>query len=347
MTSSPTRPSTIYDVAKLAAVCTMTVSRTLNGHPSVSPKTREAVLRAAKLLNYQRNENARSIRPGHRTGLIGVAITNIGNPYYAEFAMGIEAVAASHGRRVFLATTGGDVSQEAQIVSDFLGRQVEGLIVVPSGGSPEHLQSARLRNVPLVLASRAVEHLQADSVLIDDSGGAYQGARYLLDKGHRRIGYLGISDSSSTGSGRLQGFMRAFADLGLTPDRDLIRMGLGNSDIAAREVEDLLQGSRPTAIFCSNNRITIGALRALSAISAKNVNPDALPEIVSFDDFELSELVPFSVTTINHDARALGHQSAELLFNRIANPNGELPAQTICLPTWLETGKGFRRVRGE
>jgi len=339
MTTSPSRPPTISDVAKLAGVSNMTVSRTLNGHPSVSSTTHDTVMRAVELLGYRRNENARSIRPGHRTGLIGVGITNIGNPYYAEFALGVEDVANEHGRRVILATTGGDNEREKQIVSDFLGRQVEGLILVPAGTEADHLQARKLRQVPLVFASRMVEGVTADSVLVDDSGGAYQGTRHLLDKGHQSIGYLGTSETSFTGGRRLHGFLRALADRGLSPDTSLIRLGVQSVDQATAETTDLLAVAQPTALFCSNNRNTLGALKAIAASQAKAHPRATIPEIVSFDDFELSDLIPYPITIINHDARALGRQSAELLFERITSPEAALPARTINMPTWLEAGK--------
>lgn len=341
MTSPSSRPSTISDVAKLAGVSNMTVSRTLNGHPSVSPATHDAVKRAVDLLGYRRNENARSIRPGHRTGLIGVGITNIGNPYYAEFALGVEHVASQHGRRVILATTGGDIFRETQIVSDFLGRHVEGLILVPTGTQTDHLQAAKLRQVPLVFASRKVEGITADSVLVDDSGGAYQGTRYLLDQGHTTIGYLGTSDTSFTGGRRLQGFLRALADRGAAPHPSLIRVGIQNVEHATEAARDLLATSNPTALFCSNNRNTLGALKAIAAAQALPGQKTRVPEVVSFDDFELSDLIPYPTTIINHDAGALGQQSAELLFERINSPDGSLPTRTISMPTWLETRKSW------
>jgi LacI family transcriptional regulator len=200
----------------------MTVSRTLAGGKNVRPEVQARVLEAVQQLDYHRNENARSLR-GHASGLIGVAITNLSNPYYGNFALGVEEIAAMHGRRIMLGNTGEDLSRERQLVSDFVGRQVEGLILVPSGGDASHLSREQLRDIPLVLASRSADGLDADTVLLDDIGGAYRGTKVLLDRGHRRIGYLGNAASVFTGKRRFEGFERALVEFGLAPDVELIK----------------------------------------------------------------------------------------------------------------------------
>ena len=197
----------------------MTVSRTLAGGLHVKPELQERVLRAVEELGYRRNENARSLRPGQASGLIGVAIANLSNPYYANFALGVEEVAADHGRRIILGNTGEDAGRERQLVSDLLGRKVEGLVLVPSGGGAAHLSRSRLGGVPPVLASRAVEGIDVDTVLLDDVAGAEAGTRLLLDAGHTRIGFLGNAASGFTSARRFRGFEAAFVAFGLAPDR--------------------------------------------------------------------------------------------------------------------------------
>ena len=120
-------------------------------------------LDAVAELGYHRNENARSIRPGHSSGLIGVAITNIANPYYSTFALGVEEEAALTGRRILLGNTSEDATREAELVGDFLGRRVDGLIVVPAGPSSAHLAHSQNQGVPVVLASRRIDGLAVDT----------------------------------------------------------------------------------------------------------------------------------------------------------------------------------------
>ncbi|MCD2443229.1 LacI family transcriptional regulator [Agromyces sp. SYSU K20354] len=315
----PRKQPTIKEVAQHAGVSPMTVSRTLAGGANVRPDLQEKVLSAVRELGYHRNENARSLRPGQASGLIGVAITNLGNPYYGNFALGVEEVAAETGRRIVLGNTGGDPARERQLVADFLGRQVEGLVLVPSGGSSDHLRPERLGDVPLVLASRRIYGLDVDVVLLDDVGGAYRGTLALLDAGHTRIGYLGNVSSEFTGARRYEGYLRALAERGIEPDSDLIlrEHAIGSAGEATGRLLDL--EDPPTAIFSANNRNSIGALREIGRRLRSGARPDEMPALVSFDDFELAELMPVPVTVVDHDPRQLGREAAKLLLSRLGN----------------------------
>jgi LacI family transcriptional regulator len=286
-------------------------------------------------LGYYRNENARSLRPGQPSGLIGVAITNLANPYYGNFALGVEEVAAEHGRRIILGNTGEDAGRERQLVSDFIGRQVDGLILVPTSGDAEHLQQERLGDVPLVLASRQVPGLEADTVLLDDVGGAYRGTIALLDAGHTRIGFLGNRTSVFTGERRYRGYERAMNDRGAPIDPQIVARDQQDVDAASRAARALLDHREPpTAIFSANNRNTIGALREIGRRIREGL-PGPRPAIVSFDDFELSELMPVPVTVIDHDARLLGREAATLLFARL-DGTAKDTATTVELPVTIE-----------
>jgi LacI family transcriptional regulator len=307
---------TVRDVAARAGVSPMTVSRTLAGGKNVRPELQQRVWAAARDLGYHRNENARSLRPGQPSGLIGIAITNLGNPYYGEFAIGVEEVAAQHGRRILLGNSDEDQARERQLVADFVGRQVEGLIVVPAAGAKaSHLSRAELEGRPLVLASRLVDDVWADVVVLDDVNGAYQGAKHLIAAGHRRIGYLGNVASVSTGQRRFDGFCRAMAEAGLAVEPGYVARQQQTAASASAAMEQLLRLPQPpTAVFAANNRNTIGALTAI----ARHLDGGAGwgPSVVSFDTFDLAELSPVPLTLIAHDARALGRKAAELLFDR-------------------------------
>ena len=334
----PAKQPTVREVALRAGVSPMTVSRTLAGGKNVRPDVQDRVLEAVRALGYHRNENARSLRPGHTSGLVGVAITNLGNPYYGNFALGVEEVAAQYGRRILLGNTGEDLARERQLVTDFIGRQVEGLIVVPTGDDAEHLQQESLRDAPLVLASRTVEGVPADSVVLDDAGGARRGTAALVEAGHRRIAYLGNVSSVFTGQRRFEGYSQALDAAGIPVDPALVRRGQQDVETASAAMRELLAvDDPPTAVFSANNRNTIGAIRALSGRMAAGTR-DALPAIVSFNDFELAELMPMPVTVVMHDPRELGRQAARLLFDRLLeHPDG--PPRSIEMPTPLRVAR--------
>ncbi|MBN9193073.1 LacI family DNA-binding transcriptional regulator [Microbacterium sp.] len=335
--SETTRRPTVKEVAERAGVSPMTVSRTLAGGVNVRPDLQDRVLAAVAELGYHRNENARSIRPGQSSGLIGVAITNIANPYYSTFALGVEEEADRTGRRILLGNTSEDAVREAQLVNDFLGRRVEGLIVVPTGASWTHLAHAVQSGVPVALASRRIPGLAVDSVVLDDEHGAHEGTAALLDAGHRRIAYLGNMRSIFTGERRYRGFSRAHEDRGLSVDAALVPAGQQEVGEAATAMRALLElADPPTAVFCANNRNAIGAVTEIGRqIAELGRSPADLPELVSFDDFELSGMMPVPVSVIDHDARALGRQAARLLLDRLDGRAGPVAPREVELPVVL------------
>lgn len=331
---------TVKEVALRAGVSPMTVSRTLSGGLNVKPDVQQRVLEAVAELGYHRNENARSIRPGHSSGLIGVAITNIANPYYSTFALGVEEEAALTGRRILLGNTSEDAAREASLVGDFLGRRVDGLIVVPAGSTSAHLAHSQSQGVPVVLASRRIEGLAVDSVVLADDDGAFRGTSALIDRGHIRIGYLGNTLSIFTGARRHAGYVRALEERGLTVDPLLISANQQTVDQAREATRALLRAKNsPTAIFCANNRNAIGALKEISHQLGTGLrSADEFPELMSFDDFELAELSPVPISVIDHDPRELGRTAARLLLDRLDGGHQDAPAREIELPVSLRLG---------
>lgn len=332
---SPRRP-TVKEVAQHAGVSPMTVSRTLGGGTNVRPDVQARVWAAVEQLGYHRNENARSIRPGQSSGLIGVAITNIANPYYSTFALGVEEQAAGTGRRILLGNTSEDGDRERQLINDFLGRRVDGLIVVPASGDHEHLERAVAQGLPVVLASRRADGFAVDSVVLDDEGGAYRGTLALLDAGHTRLAYLGNARSMFTGRRRYVGFEQAHRDRGVPIDPELISPGQQDVAQAREAMRTLLELAHPpTAVFCANNRNAIGAVEEIGRqIRDLGRSAAELPEVMSFDDFELSALMPVPVSVIGHDARELGREAARLLLARLDGPGND-PVREVQMPVTL------------
>jgi LacI family transcriptional regulator len=278
------------------------------------------------------------MRPGQASGVIGVAITNLANPYYGQFALGVEEVASEYGRRIMLGNTGEDLAREVQLVSDFVGRQVEGLIVVPTGGAADHLRPERLGAIPVVLASRAVDGLDVDTVLLDDTRGAYEATKQMLDAGYRRIGFLGNVVSVSTAGRRYEGYARALVEFGLELDPSLIMRGQQDVRAAELAMETLLRlDVPPTAVFCANNRNTIGALQAIGQLQPSD---DAAPALVGFDDVELAHLLRIPLLIVSHDPKDLGAHAARMLFDRLDGGMRAEPSRLVELPV------GVGQLRG-
>jgi LacI family transcriptional regulator len=304
----------VKDIALAANVSPMTVSRVLSGGKNVRPQVREHVERVIAEVGYRRNENARRLRQGERSGLVGVLITNIDNPYYAGMLRGIEQVVSAGGRRIMVGVTNEDDDLEKQLLNDFLGRQVEGLIVVPVGQDAERFSAESLRRVPLVLASRTFEGADADAVLIDDVNGAFAATTRMLAEGHRRIGFLGNKVSVSTGRRRLAGFHRALAEYGVEPTEELVRLGQQDADSAEQAASELFDlADPPTALFAANNRNSVGAIRA---IKRRGVT-DSDVRLFGFDSFEFADMAPVPLSIIDHDPSELGRVAATMLLERL------------------------------
>ena len=319
----------------------MTVSRVLAGGKNVRPAKMELVLAAIAELGYRKNENARSIRPGQRTGLIGVIITNVANPYYADLQLGVEEIVTARGFRLLVGNSGEDSARERQLVADFIGRQVDGIILVPSAGEHSHLSPKAVGDIPLVLASRQLNGVHADTIVIDDIAGAFEGTRTLIREGHSRVAFVGNLVSLFTSRRRYEGFVLAHTEAGLDVDEALVRQGQQDPAAAEQAMRELLSlASPPTAVFSANNRNTIGVLRALRSLAAQaggdggsGESPAAI-RVVGFDNFELADMMPFNLTVIDHDARELGRRAGQMLLDRIGAESDFAP-RIVELPTRL------------
>ena len=260
-----------------------------------------------------------------------MAITNIANPYYADFVLGAEEVLEAAGRTLLLGSTGEAAEREERLIAGFIGRQVEGLIVVPTGVRA-HLLPRRLDGVPLVLASRQVPGIGADAVLVADVQGSYEGTAALIADGHVRIGFIGHAMSTFTGQRRLQGFRLAHEDACREGDERLVLRDQRDPASAEAAMNSLLAyDPELTAVFCANNRNAIGAVRALVR---RRVGRPGKVTVLSFDDFELADAVGLPVLVVDHDGRELGREAARLLLDRLTGePTG--PPRTVELPTRL------------
>ncbi|MEV6108015.1 LacI family DNA-binding transcriptional regulator [Streptomyces sp. NPDC051940] len=327
-------PPTVRDVAERAGVSAMTVSRALRDDAKVSAATRERVRAAAAELGYRPNEMARSLRLGRGTGLVGLLVTNLANPFYSRLALGVDAALSPHGLKAVIANTGQDLDSERSLVEDLIARRVDGIIAVPAGSDQRHLAAAAAGGVPVVVASRPPSGFDADCVLVDDFGGARDATRDLLAQGHRSIGFLGSPPAVYTGAERLRGYAAALEEAGVRVDERLVRRGQQQTDEAAAAARELLALPRPpTALFCSNNRNTIGAFHALRATRSKAA-------LAGFDDFELADALGMPLTLVAYDSDELGREAGRLLLGRLGDGAAQPPRRTLVPTSLVRYGAG-------
>ncbi|WP_432936803.1 LacI family DNA-binding transcriptional regulator [Kribbella sp. CA-253562] len=301
---------TMRDVASLAEVSPMTVSRVLQNHPNVSAENRERVLAAVKQLGYRRNDVARVLSQGRRLGAVGLIVTNLANPFYARLALGIESIVTRDGIRVMVTNSNEDPERERAAVGDFVSRQVDGIIIVPAGSNHEYLVDDVPARTPIAMVARPPTGVEADCVLVDDFGGAYEATRRLIQHGRTRIGFVGNPPSVYTGSERFRGYCAALEAAGVPLRDSYVKRA---RDIASAEqatAELLALPEPPDAVFCTNNRNTLGAYRAVHRVSAGIV-------LAGFDDFELSDMLSVPTLIVDYDADELGRRAAQLLLERL------------------------------
>lgn len=319
---------TMRDVAALAKVSAMTVSRALHDDPRITPVTKARVLAAVEALGYRRDETARNLRLGQSTGLIGLIVTNLANPFYSQLALGVGEIADRFGINVVLANSAEDPGREARLVDDLISRRVDGIIVVPAGDDHRHLDPVKLHHVPVVLAARPPSGFEADCVLIDDFGGTKEATRGLIARGHTKIAFLGLPPSAYTGAQRFSGFRAAMSEAGLPVDSDYVHYQQRDISAAEQAATALLAlPDPPTALFSANNRNTIGAIRAINKTGAAT-------ELVGFDDLELADLLRLPLTVVAYDPGEVGQHAATLLINRLQHTGDDAPSpRRVVLPT--------------
>lgn len=305
------RRVTVRDVAALAGVSQPTVSLVLGNHPRarVAAETRERVLRAAEELGYRPNVIARGL-VRRRSYALGLVVPDLRNPFYADVVSGAERVAAEEGYAVLLC----DASEAgaARHLETLRERQVDGVILDALGAAD--LGPAALAGLNVVLVDEPSERFPG--VASDAHGAGRLVAEHLLGLGHRRLAYMGPAADVHAYRMRERGFVATARQAGVRFTSDLVRRAPATV-AGGREAMKALLGlvERPTAVFCANDLMAVGALKACAAAGVK---VPAELSVVGCEDIELATLVTPELTTVAVPARELGARAARLLVRQLA-----------------------------
>jgi len=318
------------EVAALARVSLKTVSRVINGEPFVSATVRLRVQTAVEHINYRHNLHASTLRRADgKSGTIGLLLPDVANPFSSTLHREIENVALKRGVLVFAGSSDGDEERESALIAAFISHRVDGLIVIATSPKRPLLLSEHRAGTAMVFVDTPPPRFDSDTVLTEDREGVRAGLRHLIARGHRRIGYLGGPASIGTAARRYQGYLEELEAHGLIFDGQLVRLHLHDSDSAELGATEILSlSSRATAIFTSQNMITLSAYRACHKRDFQRH-----VALVGFDDFLLADLIAQGITVVAPDPVTLGRAAAELLFRRIDGDHS--PAVHRLLPTRL------------
>ena len=306
---------TLKDVAKAAGVSYATVSRALSGSPQIGSDTRERIIKLCDEMGYTTNYVARSMVM-KKTDLIGLVVPSIDNQFMAELAYYAEMSARSHGYNIMLCNSGPDLKQEKTVVKLLLGRQVDGILIVPQ--SPDTYENIRAftDQVPTVFLSENLRDQPQSYVAADNSHGTYIGTRYLYELGHREILYFGRRHST-THQLRAEGYMKACRELGLHEqyfNSEFPRSSIANGYQLARELF-----SRPityTAIFASTDSNALGILKAADEM---HIDIPRQLSLIGFDNIPSTALPRIELTTIEQPKREMAVQAVDMLRDKIEN----------------------------
>jgi DNA-binding LacI/PurR family transcriptional regulator len=305
------------EVADRAGVSTATVSRVLSGRSSVAPELRARVSAAVEELSYRPNRLARNLRR-RNADMVGVVISDIENPHFAEMIHVAEEEAYRRGYRMLLCNTDESSEKQRSYLQMLADERPVGVILAPCDANGPEIGHLIDLGIPVVAFDRPVKDERADAVLADNYGAARMAVEHLVGSGFTRIGYVGISTQIETGARRLAGYKAAMTALGLEPrwvDGGLrLPTGFHATEQLLREWPEM------EAMVVGNNMLAVGALQALRA--DKRRVPEEMA-VVAFDDPFWAELVCPSLTTLAQPVRAMTSTAVRLLIDNIEGRHRE------------------------
>src|SRR5215207_10043014 len=305
---------TLMDVARHCGVSRATVSLVLNDSPLVADKTRDQVRQAMTELGYVYNRAAASLRTQH-SDAIGVVLTNITNPYFAEFAAGVQDVLMSSATVPLLAVSGEDRELQHRLITSLVERNVDGIVLIPAHGTtPSDLPN--LLGTPLVLMARRLEGMDVDYVGAQNRDGGYAAAEHLCSHGCRRIAFVGgYIDSSARAerAGGVEEFLNEHA-LTLNSDHSVVcdpaRPQAREAAMQLLRIDPVVDG-----IVCFSDVVAFGGLDAIADVG-RSVGSDV--RVIGFDDVHDAGLNRPSLSSVAVPARETGRRAAQLVLERAA-----------------------------
>jgi LacI family transcriptional regulator len=318
---------TIRDVALRAGVSVTTVSRTLNGSGPVSDDVRRRVQAASAELRYVPHGTARSLIT-RRTDVFGVVLPDLFGEFFSEVIRGMDPRAQERGYHLLLSGSH-DGRREIEFAVGAMRGRVDGMIVMSPGVSGQALAGCLPPDVPVVLLNCDVSGTAFPSINVDNHGGARDMTRHLIGLGHRRIAMIQGVEANFDARERLRGFRAAVEEAGGAVEAveaagDFTEAG------GYRAALELARGPHPpTALFCANDSMAVGAMSALRA-TGRRVPDDAA--VAGFDDVPIGRYLSPSLSSVRVDVNRLGARAVDLLCHAIA---GDAPPAQELLPTEL------------
>ncbi len=326
------RAVTVTDIANAIGVSRATVSLVLRGSPLVHAETRARVEAELRRQRYVYNRGAANLRR-RTSSSVALVINDLSNPFFAEFAAGVDEALGGKGYVTLLGSTGESPERQQAVLSTLMEHTPAGLILSPAEGS----DSAQLKLVlgahaNVLLFNRELEGAEWDFLALDNQRGACMATEHLIGLGHRRIAFFGGHAESSSCRQRRAGYRQAMEQAGLAVHEDwLIESAPNRLDASARSADLFSAAVMPTAAVCYNDSVALGLMPGLAS---RGVQPGRDFAVTGFDDISEAAVSTPSLTTLSVDPRERGRQAAGLLLRRLEDADA-IP-QRIVAPVQLK-----------
>lgn len=322
--------ATLHDVARLAGVSIKTVSNVVHDHPNIRPETRRRVQWAIDELDYRPNLSARGLRSG-KTGVIELSVPELRQNYFAELADEVIRAAEKRQLGVLVEQTGGDREREIDVVKRRRPHLTDGVLYAPErlGTDDKDLLKTTF---PFVLLGERIFGGPTDHVTMHNTSAAKAAVQHLLDLGRRRIAVIGAHPDGliqvRAADLRIGGYTAALADAGLPYDPELVRVAAPwwqwNGADATREL--LSTGVKFDGLFCLNDGLALGALRALGAAGVRV--PDDVA-VIGFDNIDEARFSVPSLTSVDGGRPEIARIAVDLLIERINEKEPRQPPRLV------------------
>lgn len=324
--------SNLKNVANQAKVSIATVSRVINDDPKVAPETKTRVLKAIENLDYKPNRVAQRLRSAKGNNrLIALLIPDIKNPFYVDVISGVEDFAYKNNFVAMIGNFNQDQKKEKLYLDIYKSENVDGFIVAPVNEKDSNVVDLARKGFPLVCIDRGLSEVETDLVIVDNEAGAFNATEHLLKIGHDRIGLISGDLSIPTYKNRLKGYRKALKKYHIPYQEELVVAGNSGYQSGYELTNKLLNlKEKPSAIFTTNNLLTLGALEALTY---RKINVPQEVSIVGFDDMYWSASLNPPLTAVRQPGFEIGRRAAELISQRILNPKA--PPVNLTLKTQL------------
>lgn len=318
---------TIKDVAAYVGVSTATVSRVLGGKGGVRPELEQRVRRAVEELQYRPNQAARRLR-SRKAKIIGVLVSDIRIPFFASIVVGIDRILQEAGFLPLLGNTFDSLRSEQAHISTFLSEGVSGVIFAAAdSGDVSNYGRLQDAQIPLVAIDRTPGNLQVDTVQVANAQAANQAVSHLIHEGHRRIALIAGPHQISTAVERQVGYEMALEAAGLPVDENLIRVGDYTLEGGYRAMRLLLENENlPTAVFITNNVMTLGALQFLNE---RGFDIPGDLAVIGYDDMPWAASLRPPLTVVAQPDYEIGVLAARLMLDRLREPESSVKHITL------------------